>query len=261
MDNLGSRRVAGFLLLAAVSALPACGDSADPPPHPTPGPPSIVLQFQTGGGLAGPCCARWDNPDLTAYGDGRVIFEDSSVVREATVGQEEIDQLVADARDAGLLEAHDFGVVCCDMAYTRVVIGDAGTTNEFEVTGLGIEDEGQLSGEQIALRRAVSDLQDRLKALAEQSANQRAYVPETLAVYVYPSTEDGGRAWPLDQSLAEGGDPVDGSDGRCLLLTDADDIGAVTGAATTNDRSMWSSGGQEWAVFLRPLLPDEESCP
>jgi hypothetical protein len=183
------------------------------------------------------------------------------VLREATVGQDELDQLVADARDGGLLEAQDFGAVCCDMAYTRVFIGDAGTTNEFEVTGLGFEDDGQLSGEQIALRRAVSDLQDRLRALADQSGNQHAYVPETLAVYVYPSTEDGGRAWPLDQSLAEGGDPIAGSDGRCLLLTDADDVGSVTEAAAANDISMWSSGGQQWAVFLRPLLPDEETCP
>jgi hypothetical protein len=256
---------------AAVVVVTACGyDSPSTPPPDVPeGSEAVVIQFSTGGGLAGPCCDPWEVPDITAYGDGRVVVEGTAgqvpELRQATVSRSDLAELLAGAREAGLLEEQppDTGTLCCDLGYTDVVIADAATTHEFEIVGLGHEDNinSDLSDEQVRARQALSDLRDQLVALTEQSGTGR-YTPVELAIYVSASTTDGSEPahWPLDQTLAEAGSSTD-DDGGCLLLTDERDIAAVAAAADVNPSHVWSSAGQEWSVFVRPLLPHERGCP
>jgi hypothetical protein len=258
------------LLAAAAALVAACGDDTrSSPPDLPEGSEAVVIQFSTGGGITGPCCQPWDVPDITAYGDGVVLVEDSAVavpeLRQATVSRSDLAELLAGARAAGLLAAQppDTGTLCCDLGYTNVVLSDGATAREFEVVGLGHEGNlnSDLSDEQVDVRHTISDLLDRLVALTEQSQTQ-PYSPAGLALYVSASTIGGPEVapWPVDPALTE----TDGStedDGGCLLLTGESEIGAVIAATGDNPSQLWSSGGQEWRVLVRPLLPHESGCP
>jgi hypothetical protein len=259
------------LLAATTVAVAACGDdsASTRPPDVPEDPEAVVVQFSTGGGIAGPCCEPWDVPDLTAYGDGRVLVEDTAGevpgLRQATISRSDLAELLAGARDAGLLEAQppETGTLCCDLGYTRVVIAEAERTHEFEVVGLGHEGNlnSDLSDEQVNARQAVSSLRDRLLALTEQNGTSR-FQPAELAIYPSVSTADPSESapWPLDQALAGTGSSA-GDDSGCLLLTDQSDVGAVIAAAEGNPGHQWSSAGQVWWVSVRPLLPHERGCP
>ncbi|MGH9186468.1 MAG: hypothetical protein ACRD0U_11730 [Acidimicrobiales bacterium] len=231
---------------------------------------AIAIQYTTGGGITGPCCSLWDVPEITAYGDGRVVFVEGTVgqvpgMRQATVPRADLIDLLGQAGNEGLLEAGgpDTGPLCCDLAYTRVILAE---TYEFSVMGLGFEHEGDdLSGKERQARRAVARLRDQLRALANDSAEYGAYAPDELAVLVFPGSGRAGAEptpWPLVRSLADGGIPT-GNDGRCLHITNLDgteDARAVLAAGRRSTGSSWSSAGQEWEVTVRPLLPHEHGC-
>jgi len=263
----GWRIVVLHLVIAA--AVAACagseGPSADPPAFPV-GPEAIVFQFQTGGGLAGPCCEPWAVPDITAYGDGRVVVRGPNVgrvpgLRQATISETDLAQLVADARVAGLLgpEPVDVGVVCCDMSYTNVVIADAAMAQEFVVMGLGALGR-DLTQDQIRTRQAISDLWARLFALAGQDAGGSEYGPDELVAYVRAPFAGAADAtpWPLDEPRLEA---PNGNNPRCLHIAAGDDVGTLLRAAQRNPGDNWTIDGREWTVFVRPLLPHEHGCP
>jgi hypothetical protein len=262
-----ARAVAVLVPTLLAAALAACGGDDRPtaPPDLPAGSDAVVIQFSTGGGITGPCCPPWNVPDLTAYGDGRVVVVDTAGVvpalRQATVSRSDLAELLAGAERAGLLAAPppDTGTLCCDFGSTKVVIADATATRELQVVGLGHEDNvtSELSDRQLRTRSAVAALRSGLAALVEQ-AGTAEFRPAGMAAYVSASTADGAEPglWPLDQALAE-----TGADNGCLLLTDQRDVDAVIAATEANPGQVWSSAGQNWLVLVRPLLPHERGCP
>jgi hypothetical protein len=240
---------------------------------------TVVVQFSSGGGIAGPCCDRWVVPEMTAYGDGRVVIAEGGAgpvptLHQATVDPTDIADLFAGAAEAGLLDdpAPATGTLCCDMSETDVVLTDATATHEVSVVGLGAEDDANtdLTDDERAVREAIIDLRRQLEGLAEAGDAPGPYVADELAVYVFagevgPDVEP-PPAWPLDDPLAQGGTPID-SGGRCFTLTTGSDTvlaaaaareaGGAVGDATT----LWTSAGRTWHVILRPLLPHEHGCP
>jgi hypothetical protein len=268
----GFRYVAA--LLAAVICVAGCGNAGAPRSQPMPptttqadfptGGDEIAIQFSSGGGISGPCCAPSETPDITLYGDGRVVFtEDTDGVlpgmRQATLDRADVTELLNHAQTAGLYGKPDTGSPCCDLGYTRVILGRAGTTYEFSVMGLG-QEVGDLTDEQRRTRDNVATLRKQLIDLANSSDANGGYGPTELAVYVRPANADDTAAptpWPLG-SLAEGGTPT-ALDGRCLHITDG--TGAVVAAARDAKTNNWSSAGHTWWVIIRPLLPHEHGCP
>jgi len=234
----------------------------------TPAAPTLVIQVSTSaiGGPGGPVAE--DLPELTAYDDGRVVFWgdfgfDGQVPRmfEATVPRSELDTLLSEARDAGLLDdpPPDTGEGGFEALPTEVILSDGGATQTLVVTGLDRDDAPALTAEQRAARDAIRRLRDQLLALAEGAAS--AYTPVELAAYA-ARREPGARGvtpWPADRPLSEG-EEVEGIHERCLLLT-GEAASAVLEIASEADSDRWSSGGENWIVFLRPLLPHEHTCP
>ena len=132
---------------------------------------TIVAQFTTGGGLTGPCCPPGTIPEVTAYADGRIVVADPDTgTRQVTADPGAIADLLGDARNAGLLGdvVPDTGTLCCDLAYTEVVLADRTATQQLEVVGLDDEfnDSPDLTPQQRAVRQALNDLRDGLEALA-----------------------------------------------------------------------------------------------
>jgi hypothetical protein len=237
-----------------------------------------VVQLATGGGISGPCCEPWSVPEMTVYADGRVVVVDNGAgpvpsLRQVTVEPAKVADLLAHAAEAGLLgdPPPDTGVLCCDLGYTNVTLTDATATHTLSITGLGSEDNANadLTADERDVREAVVDLRDGLENLVRE-ADGTPYVPNELAVYVFAGDEStDGEApppWPLPDSLAAGGTPIE-PDGRCIHLTT--ESATVLAAAAARDASgsgdgpatSWSSAGRAWQVTLRPLLPDEHDCP
>jgi hypothetical protein len=277
------------LVLAACSSGDGDGDggggaSRSPEPQrrrpeiPTEG-DTVVLQFTTGGGIAGPCCDRWVVPEMTVYGDGRVVIADGGAgpvpaVRQATVDPADLADLFADAAEADLLDepAPPTGTLCCDLSETVVVLTDATATHDLSVVGLGAEDNANadLTDDERAAREAIVDLRRQLEGLAEAGDARGPYVAHELAVYVFagevgPDVEP-PPPWPLDYSLDQGGTPID-PDGRCFTLTTGSDTVLAAAAAreaggeVADATTLWTSAGRTWHVLLRPLLPHEHGCP
>lgn len=246
-----------MILLAAIGlGLVACGGDDDDMSSPE-NSDAVVAQFSSGGGIAGPCCDPWVVPELTVYGDGRVlVIGDSGGLRQAKVSPTDVAALLADAAEAGLLDqpTPDTGTLCCDLGDTVVALTDAKGTHRFSVVGLGGEENANadLTAGQRAVRQAIVDLRSGLDRLVRESNDVGDYAPEELAAYVSPADDAGPGVetppWPLPGSLAEG----------CLHITTGVDkvLDAGADAPTT-----WSSAGRTWRVILRPLLPHEHDCP
>jgi hypothetical protein len=280
MHRLRSIRIVVFTtaLLAAIgvvgcaeAGVPVSRDEQMPPTTtrldiPT-GSEEIVIQFSSGGGLSGPCCAPWEVPEITLYGAGRVVFTEGIVgmlpgMRQGTLDRGDVVGLLDEARTAGLLDDPDTGTLCCDLGYTRVVLGHDGERHELSVVGLGQEgnDNAELTHEQLRIRNSIGQLHKRLKDLANASKKYGGYAPAELAVYVAPSSSPSmaePTPWPLDVPLTEGGTPTTG-DRRCLHITDGSR--SVVAAARKAKTPDWISAGRIWWVSVRPLLPHEHSC-
>lgn len=271
----GSARRRWAVVAAAFVAVSGCADTGgdhagkpgETPDLPT-GRDTVIVQVETGGGLAGPRFDPWHLPELTVYGDGRTVVvagRDGQAPRigEGSMSRPALIDLFAATRDGGLLTAPgpDTGSICCDMAYTKVTLRTGSATHEVTVMGLGAERNDGLSDDQLRARQAVTDMMDRLRESAE-----RAYAPEEVAADVFPSHDADAEAirWPLRRSLADAGTPV-GEDGRCLHVTNLGSGNAadqVLDAARDAARAgVWASAGSQWRVLFRPLLPHEHACP
>lgn len=267
--------LAGLATLAIATtgcAEPDRTGTAAGPTGPPDGPGAPVVQIRAGGGVAGPCCPPWDVPVLTAYEDGRVVWVEGTVgqvpgLRQSTVARTGLADLLDQARSDGLFAAGlDAGTLCCDLPEARVTLRSGTDSNEVAIVGLGQEGDGaRLTESQRQVRRAVEDLALLLIDRAERSEAYGGYAPEEVAAYVFPTGDEARPAtteWPLERPLTDGGTPVR-EDGRCLPVTDADgapDARRVIAAARDADTSIWSSGGRDWIVHLRPMLPHERAC-
>lgn len=258
------------LVLAPIVASGFSAGAAGATAAPAESDDDIVIQFTTGGGITGPCCDFWDLPEITVYADGGAVLANYGEaqlpeITVATLTNSVVKELLADAADAGLLDAKppDTGALCCDLAYTRVVLDDGSRSTEFQVTGLGLEQEGdELTEAQREVRGAVLDLRDRLRMLVLEEDTAAEYVPKELALLVAPPRDEPvGQppAWPLDEPLADGL-LVGPGNARCVFVT-GDDVQVVLDAAGRSETAVWTSGGEPWTVFVRPLLPAEHRCP
>jgi hypothetical protein len=116
--------------------------------------------------------------------------------------------------------------------------------------------------------RLFSSLLGRLDAwLPEGSLGEEApFDPDGARILIgpYRPVEDLAQApkgWPIDLDLADVGEPVDMIPGsRCLALESADWTKVERLAREANQLTPWMSGGREFSLTFRPLLPDEIGC-
>jgi hypothetical protein len=254
------RRIA----FAAVAALlfAACGGSSPERRD------VAVVRVVTSGGFAAESRQPAQPPQLSVFGDGRVItigpttleFPGPAVpnLQEFRLIRTGLAHLIDGARDAGLLDdpPPDFGDPgVTDQSTTTVTVSVGERTRRVTVYALGFSDG--LTPDQ---RENRARLDRYIQLAADPDAllpfvvpdSERRYDPGALAVLVRPSNATGGdtHAWPL-------GD-LAGTD--CVALTGSDAITALAAAHDARDGDVWNSAGATYDLAFRPLLPDEHSC-
>ena len=276
---MSPRRALALLALAALTVT-ACGDDGDKEVTTTPrgSADELVLRVATGGGLIPPASRLAEIAEISVYADGRVItigpttleFPGSALpnLQEGQLSTPELEQLVSAIQAAGLLDdpPPDYGdPPVTDLPTTVVTVNADGVERTVSVYALDFEDaDDQLDADQRDARQALRAL---VRGFDGDNATG-AYEAESVAVFVQPFDAAESvdvpspttRDWPLGD-LAGAGEPYEGfDDTRCLVLTGADAETVLTAAAEAREGDPWRSGGTEYGLVFRPLLPDETSC-
>jgi hypothetical protein len=250
---------------AAAVMLAACGGTSSSGRG---GPRAAVVQVVTEGGLAAEAAQRGQVPQVSVFGDGRVITVGPTTLefpgpalpnlQEFRVTADGLGQIIDEARIAGLLDdpPPDYGDAgITDQATTTVTVRLDGGTRRVNVYALNFSD-----GVTAAQRENRDRLTNFIELIGDPAPlrpvvvpdSEREYEPAALAVLARPSdsTEGDTRAWPL-------GD-LAGTD--CTVYTDGD-LGTLLDAARdAREGDPWTSAGRTYELAFRPLLPDERSC-
>jgi hypothetical protein len=275
-------------VLATLVLFTACGrlnrGGGDPAvrgiDHPT-GPSDLVLRWEYVGGFTSPEILLTRLPSFSLYGDGSLVTEGPQieiypgpalpnlVVRH--VSEEGIQAILAAARDAGLTagDATYANPCVADAPDTRFTVVAAGRTSVVTASALGVGGGDCQGSDPEAMKRLsafVTRLGNLEKWLPDGSLGVEAsYTPTGLRVYVRdyvadPQLQQDAVRWP-GAPLAGAGRAVRMvPDLACAVVGAADLDPVLHAAATANQLTPWTSGGAEFGVVFRPLLPDESGC-
>ncbi|MGI5151031.1 hypothetical protein ACQEVC_32500 [Plantactinospora sp. CA-294935] len=281
--------VGALLLLVAACAREGAGTGGDGPGGGSGGdsgpadPNGVVLRVEQIGGFVAPASRLTRVPMVTIYADGRVITEGPVPaiypgaalpnLQQQRLTPEQVDQLVEQARAAGVGTATDLGrPSVTDVPSTRFTISSGAGTDKLEVYALS-EGGQNASGLTEAQRTARAELQKLLAALTDLAGTlgqdrvdqPQPYQAEAVAAVAIPWRADGNGlaappeiVWP--GPALPGSPPSSGLDQGCVEVRGAEATALLGAAAKANARTPWTSGGDRWQVGLRPLLPDETGC-
>jgi len=274
----------------ASSAVPSSAASSSAlAPAPSAAPAALILKVTTEGGFINPVASLNALPIVEVYGDGRILTPGPvdaifpgpllAPVDVRNVGAQGADAIIAAIRKAGLDRGSTAG---------PGIPGDSGT-DIFRVTLDGQTVETRLSGNGPGVggvgqpggggggsddpgRSAAFALLDRLldpnDTWGAAAGPHAAYQPTGFRVFVAPgapaedaTTHQEPVAWPLATALGDFGTPalpnrgIDGLRQGAVVGADAEALGPILTKA--NQATPFTSGGKEWTLYVRALLPDE----
>lgn len=252
--------------------------------HPT-GADQLILRVAYEGGFVPYEYTLGSTPFWSLFGDGTLIVPGPQIeiypgpalpnLTATPVSEEGIQAILEAARDAGLMDGDaNYGDQCIADAATTVFTTNAGaTTTVVSAYALEVgEPAGTCGNEKDADARArlaafQAKLTDLRSWLPEGSVGtERPYDPTEMRVYVLPYQGDAELPqdpidWPLDPHLGEFGEAVrDAADTRCGMVMGDDLTTLLEAAGQANALTPWTSGGTEYHLIFRPLLPDEHAC-
>jgi len=217
-------------------------------------------------------------PEFSLYGDGRVIVPGPMMeiyprpalpnVQATLIPEESVQAILSAAREAGLFDpTFDHGLpTVADGPTTTIVINADGSTYRSGIYALAVGDAGGLTMEQQQARAAVNDLINKLVVLSAFAPGELAwerYDFSALAVYSQAAGPDpidvqaaNHLDWPLGD-LSALGEPLPTGGFRKMVLSgeDLEKLRPLLDQAT--EITLWRSGGTEYRLLFRPLLPDE----
>jgi hypothetical protein len=279
------------LLVAACQAGATPGATPEPTAspgitHPT-GAADLVVRIENGGGFVAPSWMLRQLPWLSIYGDGRVMVLGPQI--EIYPGPALPNVVMFRISEAGiqkiLEEALADGLLGADAHYDYPGIADAGTTTFTVVAGgkphvvsaYALSEGGAMDAlldpDTLRARTALLRFQERALDLRSWLGSaviepESAYRFEALRIFVTaaqpsdPEIQPGVVEWPLGAPLASFGDPTGGLlDAQCGVVSGAELATLRQAVQSSNELTVWRSGGKEYQLILRPLLPDESGCP
>jgi len=271
------------LLAAACGRLNDDGPGGGEIPHPT-GPNDLVVRIDVGGGFVPVEYALSALPGVSIYGDGRMIVPGPVIeiypgpalpnLQVTHLSEEAIQAILSAARDAGLMDGDaTYGYDCiADAPTTTFTVVAEGRTNVVSAYALGFDaGAGDCPGVDVEARAALAtfqaDLGDLRTLVPEGSIGQEEpYTAAQMRVFVLPYRGEPELpqqpvGWPLAGSLEAFGEPLDiVEEARCGVVGGRDLADLLPAASNANQLTPWTSGGTEYRLIFRPLLPDEHGC-
>jgi hypothetical protein len=257
--------------------------------HPT-GANDLVLRMATGGGFVTLETNLRAIPNVSLYGDGRLITQGPVIeiypgpampnLQVAQLTEEGVQAILAEAEKAGLLgkdATYDYPCVA-DLPTTTFTVNANGATHTVSAYALGFETgttgatggcgDASIDTEARAQLAAFSaKLGDLRSWLPEGSiGDDQSYTPTELRIYVRPyidnpELEQQPTEWPLSTPLASFGTADKNLDETRCGVVSGDDLETLLPLANAaNELTPWTSDAKDYALIFRPLLPDEHGC-
>ena len=244
----------------------------------------VVLRIEQSGGFVAVQYNLTRMPMLSLYGDGLYLTPGPQIeiypgpalpaIGQQRLTPEAVQLLLQAAIDAGLDTDRSYTTMMVSDAptttFTLTVDGETHTTDvyalDFDMTGA----KGMTKGEEQA-RKDLAAFQAKASDLSwlpsGSVTDEGMYEPTGLRVYSGPYQPDESLhqspiAWPLTPGLAEFGDAQDNALGGMRCGAVAADAAAtlLPLAEQANQLTPWTSDGERYALWFRPLLPDESGC-
>jgi hypothetical protein len=253
-----------------------CAVSPGDVSHPTGG-SDVVLRIGVVGGLPLPAPMPDELPQLTLYGDGRLLAVDGSPEHlvpglvERRLTEPEVQAVLHAAERACLLERDAFLQIpeSYDVPGVAFVTDAGDASHATTVVGLGWSElDDAVPADQVGQRRALLDVHAAAAGLLEAGTSPARV--DRLGVFVIdaegpPADETSPVVtWPLRRSLATLGAPPQNEESgvRCDVVrgTGARALLAAVADLAWGQRPTWTDDGRWFLVSLRPMLPDELRC-
>jgi hypothetical protein len=237
----------------------------------------LVLRVKSEGGFVPAERLVGRIPRISIYADGRVISEGPQIaiypgpalpnLQVQQLDPAKVDQLVGAALAAGVGSGTDLGKPGVADAPTTVI--EVRTTKG--VKTVSAEALNEAAPDDTYLTEPQKQARAKLAAFVEQlsdlgAAASQPYQAQTLAAlampYVKPTddlpAQPAAIAWTgpalPGESMAEG------LKMGCVTVTGAQLDTVLAAAAKANQNTPWTSGGKQYSLTFRPLLPDETGC-
>jgi hypothetical protein len=253
--------------------------------HPT-SPDQLILRMAYEGGFVPYEYTLGSTPFWSLFGDGTLIVPGPQIeiypgpalpnLTATPVSEDGLQAILEAARDAGLMDGDaNYGNQCIADAATTVFTTNAdGTTTVVSAYALDVgEPAGTCGNDRDAEARAkLAAFQAKLTDLRSWLPNgsvgtERRYDPTEMRVYVLPYQGDAELPqvpieWPLEPPLDAFGEAAQDApaETRCAVVTGEDLTTLLAAAGKANALTPWTSGGTEYHLIFRPLLPDEHAC-
>lgn len=257
------------------SPQPTSGPSPSPTPAPTPSPSpssqpvSQLLEVTVEGGFIAPSARLGQLPEVVVDTDGKIYTQavDDSGTTHLIAGVDMRD--VGAAGEAAILQAiHEAGLD--QNGDNGGAPGDTGVTvftvtidgDQF-VTRIVATGPGHPGGGTDPATALLNRLVDPTETWGATNVTTATYQPVAYRVYVAPTDIDAAQAmdWPLATAPTEFGSPATPDFGvtglRSGIVSGADATAFAAAVATAISQETFTSGGDAYQVWVRPLLPDE----
>jgi hypothetical protein len=275
---MAATAAAVVLLLSACARPVADGAGGGAGAAPPPDGDTLVLRVRQEGGFVPPELIVGRIPDVSVYADGRMITQGPQIAvypgpALPTLQVRQLDpaataELVDDALAAGVRTGADLGSPgVADAPTTRIDVVRDGVASSVSALALreATADDPQLTAGQRAARAKLAAFLARLDEMAT-APGQQPYGAQTLAALAgaYQAPQDGlpeqpdPIAWPGPALPGEYLSPH--IEIGCVTATGAGRDTVLAAAKDAHQNTPWSSGGNEYRVTFRPLLPDETGC-
>ena len=259
--------------------------------HPT-GAADAVIRIDNIGGFMLPEANVSQLPLAVLYGDGLLVTQGPQIaifpppalpnLRQTRLTGEGIQAVLTEANAAGLIgrdQRYDIPMIA-DAPYTVVTIQAGGQTTRVAVYALGA-DNPEWTPEERAAVEAIATRSSAASSTSPPGCRPRRSPPPTspspierIQVLAQPYDQAGIDPnqdqppvdWPIEPPLASFDpftEPLPGAPaGTTCGVIEGDEAATLAAAAEgANALTPWVSEGEEYLLWLRPLLPDEAGCP
>lgn len=173
----------------------------------------------------------------------------------------QVADLLDAAEAAGLTSPRDYGQpAITDVGTTTISVVIDGTHHTVEVYALREEDHaGRLTAEQRDARAKVSEFIETVGE-AVSAAATGAFEPTSYQVLATPSQPAASYEDPKPNELDWPVPSTPLAEGPCRDVTGSDAVALRDALAKASQITVWHSGGKDWQVVARAVLPGDAPC-